>query len=70
MGPILVGLWKIAILIDRSAIYEKFYLGVGVQSEKNLEKALVLLYAATLVYLAKAKRFYTRNTAGTIHNTV
>lgn len=69
MGTILVGLEKIAVLIDRCALYEKLYLGksLGLNSSRNLEKVLTLLYSAILTYLSRAKQFYAQNTAGTIN---
>lgn len=66
MGEILVALEKTAILLDRCAIYESLYLKTGPPAAATiaLERALTGLYAAVLLYLARAKTFYERNTAG------
>lgn len=64
MGSILVAMERIAVVIDRCAIYEKIYFGQNLQLTQGLEKALVLLYAAVLTYVAWAIRFFTQNTAG------
>lgn len=70
MGSILGGLEMIAVLINRCTIYEKLYLGIGfiLDSAKNLEKALALLYSAILRYLARATQFYAQRTAGTYNS--
>ena len=53
MDAILVGLKKIACLIDRCAIYESLCAD-DFAASKNLEKSILRLYTAILRFLAKA----------------
>ncbi len=47
----------------RYRIIEKLYLRRVSEATRQLEQALVALYATTLMYLAKAKRYFEENTA-------
>ena len=64
MGEMLVALERIALLIDRCALYETLYLGEDLKAAKGLEKALTGLYAAILCYLTRAKQVYSQSTGG------
>lgn len=64
MGAILIGVEKVAYLIDRCGLYEILYLQRAFeQAETNLESALVTLYSHLLRFLALANRFYKKNNA-------
>jgi len=47
----------------RYRIIEKLYLRRGSEAAEQLEQVLIQLYATTLTYLAKAKRYFEENTA-------
>lgn len=47
----------IAELICRHAVLEDFYLRQTSKAAEELQKALVTLYAAILIYLTKAKQY-------------
>jgi hypothetical protein len=69
MGALLIGVEKVTYLISRCKIYEILYLhdkqsGLEV---KNLELALVELYAAMLQFLAKANRLYKNFSTRLLH---
>ncbi|KAF8428797.1 hypothetical protein EV426DRAFT_527835, partial [Tirmania nivea] len=51
---ILIGLEKIAPLINRCTVYELFYLHMDNTASHNLEKSILRLYIAILKFLAKA----------------
>lgn len=56
-------------LITRYAIVEKLYLqheskSIADDIMEQLSQAIFKLYTAVLVYLSKAKRYYSRHTAG------
>lgn len=72
MASILLASETIAKILDRCAIYERLYLTSGSQAPETriMENALIGLYASILQFLAKAKRFYEKNTAGKTENTV
>jgi hypothetical protein len=53
----------ISNLISRYAIIEDLYLRESSEAGDLLEEAITKLYAAVLVYLAEAKRYYEQNTA-------
>ena len=55
MYAILVGLEKIACLINRCAIYETLCIDISAAS-KNLENSILRLYTAILKFFAKAIR--------------
>ena len=54
MDAILVGLEKIAYLIDRCTAYEILYGNEDSAASKILEKSIIRLYTAILRFLAKA----------------
>ncbi|KAF8416403.1 hypothetical protein EV426DRAFT_541335 [Tirmania nivea] len=51
---ILIGLEKIAPLINRCTVYELFYLHMDNTASQNLEKSILRLYITILKFLAKA----------------
>lgn len=61
---VLEGTERIAKLIYRYAIFENVYLGgehsVEGKAKEELEKALKNMYKAILLYLFKAKRYYSQ----------
>ncbi|KAF8249261.1 ankyrin [Wilcoxina mikolae CBS 423.85] len=59
-GALLVGIEAIGNAVTRCTIYESLYLG-GAKVTDGLEGALVALYSAALVYLAKAKSYFCQN---------
>ena len=66
------GIASIAEIISRYAIVESLYLNhaseaSGVRTE--IERALVTLYAAVLVLLAKTNSYFDQNTAGSYQRT-
>lgn len=69
-GAIAEGMEYVSKLITRYVIFEKLYQRIPGESAAELEpkerlsEALCKLYASILRYLSKAKRYYTRNTAG------
>ena len=68
------GMEFISGMITRYAIFEKLYLrtsavsSLKAEAEGHLNEALCKLYAGVLQYLSKAKRYYTRTTAGIFFN--
>jgi len=50
----LIGLERIAYLIDRCTVYELLYLHVGTAASVNLERSILSLYTAILKFLARA----------------
>ncbi|KAF8418102.1 hypothetical protein EV426DRAFT_539987, partial [Tirmania nivea] len=54
VDTILIGLEKIAPLIDRCTVYEFFYLHVDNTASQNLEKSILRLYIKILKFLAQA----------------
>jgi hypothetical protein len=68
MGGVFVVLEDLIAILSRCEIYEGLYLK-GIRFApvyEHLEKALVVLYAAILAFLAKTKRFYETGIAGMI----
>ncbi|KAL8826454.1 MAG: hypothetical protein Q9191_003788 [Dirinaria sp. TL-2023a] len=61
---LLEGLEYITSLIARFAMVEGLYLKGLTVASKQLSDTIIRLYSAILTYLAKAHRFYSRNTAG------
>jgi hypothetical protein len=57
------GLAQTAELISRYAVTEALYLQNKSEATKELERALVRLYADTLSYLSKAKQYVEQGTA-------
>jgi hypothetical protein len=53
----------IAELICRYAIFEELYLQSASPATDELKRALVQMYAAIMVYLSKAKRYFDQNSA-------
>jgi len=51
---ILVGLEKIACLVDRCTLYELLYINGRTAASKNLEKSILRLYTAILKFIADA----------------
>lgn len=65
LESLLVGLEHIFNVMARCEVYERLYLSANLQSSiqaKGIEKAMVELYAAVLIFLARAKRFYEKKT--------
>ena len=58
------GATSIAEIICRYAIFEDIYLRSLSAATNELERALVKLYAAIMIYLSKAKSYFDQNTAG------
>lgn len=65
MMELLEALEDIANLIGRCAIYETFYLRNQNTSAARCEEVIIELYACILQYLFQAKKYYSKNTAGT-----
>jgi hypothetical protein len=71
-GAMVEGVELVSNLITRYAIFEKLYLQTVTRSEaeaegkKQLAQAILKLYIAVLVYFSKAKRYYSRHTAGSL----
>lgn len=62
MGALLIGLERVAYIINRSKIYELLYLQrISEQAHLNLESALAALYAHILKFLATANKLYSKN---------
>jgi hypothetical protein len=66
MGAVLIGVEKVAMLLVRCTIYENLYLRQipEVSNHANLQESLLELYAAVLEFLASAKRYLDRSSAG------
>lgn len=58
------GIELVSRLITQYATVETLYLKGSSEIETQLTKALVRLYASILVFLARAKKFFSRRTAG------
>ena len=56
------GAASIAEMISRYAIFEELYLQSASSAANKLKGALVQLYAATMIYLSKAKSYFDQNT--------
>ena len=56
----------VSSLITRYAMIEELYLRVSSAATEHLAESLVYLYTAILQYLLRARRYYARNTAGTM----
>lgn len=72
MGAVLVILETVIGILGRCEIYEGLYLK-GVRFApvfENLERSLVVLYAAILSLLAKSKKFFETRTAGMIRSQI
>jgi len=52
-----------AELICRHAVLEDLYLGQASEAAKELQRALVTLYAVILTYLSKVKHYLEQNFA-------
>ncbi|KAL8645974.1 MAG: hypothetical protein Q9210_006409 [Variospora velana] len=61
-GAVAEGLELVSSLIARCALYEQLYLSRPSTLRSDLEATLVRLYTAILLYLAKARRYYTKKT--------
>lgn len=62
MGAVLIGLEIVANLIGRCAIYETLYIGNRTRSSIHFGEETVKLYACILLYLIRAKQYYSKNT--------
>ena len=71
-GALLIGIEKLAYLVNRCKVYEEHFIStinhveVEATSQRavsNLKDALVALYASMLSFLATASRLYSKNTA-------
>lgn len=73
-GAMAEGMEFVSGKITYYAIFEKLYLRTSagsstkVEAEARLNEALCKLYAAILQYLSKAKRYYSRSSAGIVFN--
>lgn len=56
---------QIAELVYRFALIEELYLQGASKATKELEKAVVKLYASVLGFLSKAKQYLKQGTIGT-----
>ena len=63
-GALLEGLEYITSLIARFAMVEGLYLKEHTVASEQLSNAIIRLYSAVLSFLAKAGKFYSRNTTG------
>ncbi|KAL8958324.1 MAG: hypothetical protein Q9193_004597 [Seirophora villosa] len=61
-GAMAEGLELVSSQIARCASYEQLYLSRPSTVRSDLEAALLRLYAAILLYLARARRYYTKKT--------
>lgn len=59
---LLEGLEYVTSLIARYDIVENLYLHQASLARDQLSEAIVRLYTAVLIYLARASKFYSRNT--------
>jgi hypothetical protein len=64
-GAMIEGLELVSSLIARYAKVEDLYLSGTSAQENQLSDSVIRLYAAILVYLSKASRYYDRRTPGT-----
>lgn len=62
-GGVVEGLTWMAELICRHAVLEDLYLGQTSKAAEELQRALVALYAAILIYLTRAKQYFEQNSA-------
>jgi hypothetical protein len=63
-GAMIEGLEFVSRLVARYALVEELYLqGTSVEKDQ-LADSITRLYAAILVYLSKARRYYDRRTGG------
>jgi hypothetical protein len=58
------GLEIISRVVTRYGLVEILYMKGTSDAQKQLREQLIVLYAAVLRYLCKARRFYSHNTAG------
>jgi len=58
------GMEHVAGLITRYAIVERIYLQISCEASEKLKNDIVSLYAATLQYLAKARKYYGKGRTG------
>lgn len=63
LASVVEGLAQTAELISRYAVTEALYLRNKSEATKELEKALVKLYADILTYLSRAKQYVEQGTA-------
>lgn len=61
-GAMAEGIELVSSLLPRYAMIEDRYLHDASALKGDLEESLVRLYAAVLVYLSRARRYYTMNT--------
>jgi hypothetical protein len=67
-GTMIEGVEMVSRLVTQYAKVEELYLhGVSVQRD-NLEHCMTELYVAILIYLLRAREYYTRTTAGDLIN--
>jgi hypothetical protein len=70
-GAMVDGIELVSNLITRYTIFETLYLRPTIVCENEdelkgqLTQAIIKLYIAVLKYLSKARRYYSRRTAGT-----
>jgi hypothetical protein len=63
-GDTVESLETIARLVTQYAVFESLYLGKTTRIQGEMEGALVVLYAEVLKYLARAKLYFQKSTAG------
>jgi hypothetical protein len=63
-GDTVESLETIARLVTQYAVFESLYLGKTTRIQVEMEGALVVLYAEVLKYLARAKLYFQKSTAG------
>jgi hypothetical protein len=62
-GSVVEGATTIAHIICRYAVFEDIYLLHTTAATHELERALVKLYSAIMIYLFKAKSYFDQNSA-------
>jgi hypothetical protein len=62
-GGVVEGLAWMSELICRHAVLEDLYLRQTSKAAEELQRALVTLYAAILIYLARAKQYFEQSSA-------
>lgn len=63
-GDTVESLETIARLVTQYAVFESLYLGKTTRIQGEMEGALVVLYVEVLKYLARAKLYFQKSTAG------
>jgi hypothetical protein len=63
-GFVVENVATVAEIICRYRVFEKVFLQTPSAATDELQRALIRLYAAIMIYLSKAKRYLEQNSAG------